>query len=460
MSKAPEDKTTVAAIAVSEETRNRIAALFSQENSRYELGDESVADVSIVDLDGYLLDMVRRDHEARYPGRPLVVLSDKLIDGEDQTVVHKPQQADELVKALDALVTVAPADQPEAASLDQSADTAELEQPLDLELLTESQDDPTIIQLYKSPLTPSPDKDVEVRAAEPPPSPEEPVVPPPKPVGAEQENKMDLLQYLFSGGEQQRANEDQEVGAESESVPPQKVASTVEKRPRSTKVPDHLLVGRRENVDLNDERQLGRIFFSPSDHLLGCIMRVVEYADMSGSAVRVEGLPKPVVYYPANRLVLSGWTDRELFTFAQTNLDKEKVIIKVLTSEEPRSAAAVARLKPVEPFIWKLALWTSMGRLPVGTSLDKVVVQKHWPNLTRLPRPPYAGALSVLWEKGNFSILDVLEVLSIPQRYVFGYYSGVYALGLVSLLDTPKKKTTDLSESPSHSSLVQHSQAS
>ena len=54
----------------------------------------------------------------------------------------------------------------------------------------------------------------------------------------------------------------------------------------------------------------------------------------------------------------------------------------------------------------------------------------HWPNFTRLIVTPYALKISALWIAQPHSLLTTAQVLNIPQRYVFAFYSAAHALKL------------------------------
>ena len=86
--------------------------------------------------------------------------------------------------------------------------------------------------------------------------------------------------------------------------------------------------------------------------------------------------------------------------------------------------------QPMETLLWKIALWTAHGRLPAGTPLNKRVVLIQWPNLSRLPMPPYALQIAALWQQQPCSLLETAKHFAIPQRYVFAFYSATHALHL------------------------------
>ncbi len=84
----------------------------------------------------------------------------------------------------------------------------------------------------------------------------------------------------------------------------------------------------------------------------------------------------------------------------------------------------------MEGFIWLITLWTSRGRIPMGTDLTKPVYLQYWPNLTRLASIPHAVRIAAFLYNQPSSLLMVSQTLAIEQRYVFAFYSASKAIGL------------------------------
>jgi hypothetical protein len=84
----------------------------------------------------------------------------------------------------------------------------------------------------------------------------------------------------------------------------------------------------------------------------------------------------------------------------------------------------------LDPFIWKLSLWASRGRLPLGTPVNVPVTLHRCPNFTRLLLAPGAMSIAALWAHEPHTLIHTAEVLNLPQRSVFSFYSAASALGL------------------------------
>ena len=85
--------------------------------------------------------------------------------------------------------------------------------------------------------------------------------------------------------------------------------------------------------------------------------------------------------------------------------------------------------------LWKLALWSSRGRVSKGTSLSAPVRLRAWPNLPRLMTVPHSLRIAALWVKQPTSLMDTAPKLGIPYRYVFAFYCACNTFDLVEQLD-------------------------
>ena len=104
--------------------------------------------------------------------------------------------------------------------------------------------------------------------------------------------------------------------------------------------------------------------------------------------------------------------------------ERESSLIQARIEQEGRGIS-------YEAFLWKVALYTSQGRLPNGTSVRKATQLKQWPNLTRLY--PVAGSMRIaaLMIEQPHSLPVIAKVLNMPLSRVFSFYSAVCAIGIV-----------------------------
>jgi hypothetical protein len=193
----------------------------------------------------------------------------------------------------------------------------------------------------------------------------------------------------------------------------------------------HYYIGSMPDVDLNVPEQRSKVFYDTSHFLQGFLQTAIKLGVDKGAVVF---LSSPafgrIEVYPFARKVLTSATGATLYAVSRIPLRPGDVTIE-LAPDAPQFPVADERVEALDAFLWKLALWASRGRLPVGTDLGSPVVLKHWPNLPRLLNPPQATRIAGLWSRRATSLPTTADVLRIPQRNVFAFYSACVALDLI-----------------------------
>jgi hypothetical protein len=87
----------------------------------------------------------------------------------------------------------------------------------------------------------------------------------------------------------------------------------------------------------------------------------------------------------------------------------------------------------IDALLWKVALWSSRGRLPMGTDAELAVGLQQWPNLTRLLAIPEFLRIAALWIKNPLPLADTTQTLNIEHRYVYTFFSACQALDLIKV---------------------------
>jgi hypothetical protein len=123
--------------------------------------------------------------------------------------------------------------------------------------------------------------------------------------------------------------------------------------------------------------------------------------------------------------------ERQFRPYCTLPNDTQKISLRVLSNPASAIDHSSTYQCSVTAFIWQLALWSARGRLPEGTDINQPVHLRRWPNFTRIAVTPHALAITALWAKGPRSLIDTAQMLNIPQRYVFAFYSAAHALQLV-----------------------------
>lgn len=179
--------------------------------------------------------------------------------------------------------------------------------------------------------------------------------------------------------------------------------------------------------------------YNPADYLQGWLTKAYRQAKLTGIAIGLETGWEPILVYPKLNKIWTSGDDKKLYAFCQVplktfaRLNGKPVDTPVTIRPEP--AAAIAELpKPLQAmdaFLWKVAWWSSGGRLPFGLAPDQPLRLKHWPNLTRYLCPTYAVRLCALLFNRPVTPLEAAELLAIKPAEVFACLSAASALGLI-----------------------------
>lgn len=192
-------------------------------------------------------------------------------------------------------------------------------------------------------------------------------------------------------------------------------------------------VGSMPDVDLSLAAERAKIYYDPDDFLQGHVVRAVAMGREHGTVVRVIGKSFPdIVIYPfANRVTCSA-IGNVLFAAAKIPVHVNDIRVDLMRGV-PHVPVEGAVSESIDAFLWRLTLWASRGRLPVGTALDCTVALRRWPNLTRLPDPPSSPRILGLWARRPCRLSETPAMLGLPQRYVFALYSACAMLDLIEI---------------------------
>jgi hypothetical protein len=208
------------------------------------------------------------------------------------------------------------------------------------------------------------------------------------------------------------------------------------------------IIGTAPDIDPHNPTQLQNAQYNPDEFLQSHLQRACQTADSLNDCLQIYTARGSIYVMPGNQAVLLNISDKHLRTLSVIPIDGSSISSRVIDSgslNKLESENDISRVKR-EPLIWKSALWASRGRVPVGTDLHTPVFMSHWPNLTRLLLFPHAIRIAALWINQPYSLIETANILSIPQRNVFGFYSAAKALGLAS---TSQRSVDTLVEAPS-----------
>lgn len=204
---------------------------------------------------------------------------------------------------------------------------------------------------------------------------------------------------------------------------------------------NHNTFGIHPDFDPQSSRIPAHVFYDPQLTLQGLLHDTLQAAKVDGKARTIEGVLATILLIPGVpywvKTQLSPQRVRAISAVQLANMLDTKV--RILNEHE--SQPSLPKI-PFENFFWLVALSTARGRVPLGTNLHTPVSLKQWPNFTRLETIPHAMRISALWLQQPMGLLETATQLSIPQRYVFAFYSAAHAIGIASITPATTPKGT------------------
>jgi len=200
---------------------------------------------------------------------------------------------------------------------------------------------------------------------------------------------------------------------------------------------------------LVEDKSSESIFYKPDKYLLGYLLKLLNKKHPANCALKLDFAYKyRIIVYPDRKMVLSNLTDSHfrniaIMPFINNQMCK-LTIVKDANLEEQLSSSKKDFLKmTLDGLLWTLALRTSRGRVPKGTSVNKPLFLHYWPNLTRLCKTPHAMRIASLWIDNPCSLNELATSLGIAYEDVYSFYSAVHVLGLAG---EAKRKSDNIFE--------------
>lgn len=384
MSELPVEPLHATALGLDDRARHALRLFFQGPyDNRCVLTKEESADVSIIDLDGLGGKDLWAKHRQRYPDRPVILLSLADVDVEDALFVRKPIHRDQLIPALDRARELVKKRAEKASSVSRS------ERP------DQGVAKPSVSNAQTDRQAPAPIVKLAVDNS-----------------GARRSQSTKVHSAPLRSTSRAAAR----LSEELDFTRPRGVARN--RRPRTA-------------------GSLSDIYYRPQNHLQGHFQSAVELALEKNAPVCVEGVWRPITIFPDIRQVFVEESDKHLRPLCilpqrrKWPQWRKDVTVTVLDDAQSDLARQSASLQPIDAFTWKLALWTSRGRVPEGTSLESPVSLERWPNLTRYLMTPHALRMAALWVEQPRSLSRTIATLEISQEHVFAFYSATHAIGLV-----------------------------
>lgn len=170
------------------------------------------------------------------------------------------------------------------------------------------------------------------------------------------------------------------------------------------------------------------LFLRINNYFLGTLQATVKSVQKNSHTVTLQIDDYEIVLFADGRTAALKERNGQLYEICTNPVERRS--IKVSMNEENPVAGNSLQLCSTQALLWRIALWTYQGRLPVGTELSKRVYLSQWPNFTRLLQLPNALRIAALWTEQPMPLLYTADALGIPQRNVFAFYSAAYTCGL------------------------------
>lgn len=191
---------------------------------------------------------------------------------------------------------------------------------------------------------------------------------------------------------------------------------------------DHAYVGSAPDIDPSMPTQLEKAYYDPERYLQGIVMRARDMARAQHCSVQIRGAWPALTLSADAMLVQVLETDNRLRPYSvQPDVAVGASLDYI---DAPPLQAGQPGVVSLDAFLWKLALCAARGRLPRNTPLDVPILLRNWPNFTRLTVTPGALNIAALWAARPHSPLHTAQLLGLPQRHVFAFYSAAHALDL------------------------------
>ncbi len=193
-------------------------------------------------------------------------------------------------------------------------------------------------------------------------------------------------------------------------------------------------LGTLAEIDFSNPEQLLKANYEPKKYFLGFVQSAYKVALHQAKAVQLNSMWKPLLIFPNQRQIWLDADDKQLRSFAgmeQNKISGNTISLVAIDAEACRANRAQEKFQDMDAFMWKLSIWASKGRFPLGFDPQRPVTLKQWPNFTRLMITPDALRIAALMTQGPRTALEIAKELNVRPQYVFVLISACYNMGLL-----------------------------
>jgi len=381
----------IAALGMEQRTYSTLQLFFHEHcKDSYVLVEENSADISIIDMDGFQAHRMLEEHKKHYPDQPSILISLSHDKAYDAVYIRKPI----ILKALSsALLKVSSA------------------------LLKERLQQP----VTKAPVLKTPAVEI---------APQRPMMAntpkaaaplllknvahdPHKTVKPVKSGSKHFNQYRYSAN---FLTEDTDL--------------------------EHINTRLAENFNPDNPIQTAKFQYQPEQTLQGYFQQAYFTALQKQQNVLLRGVWRPITILYKSKQLRVEKNFRHLYALSGMLFDKSDVSITVLDNSLDCEPGLHETVLPAEPFLWKLAMRTSRGRVPTNTNFTAPIKLIRWPNFTRTIITPHALRIAALWARQPTSLMDTASYLAVPLQHVFMFYTAAVSLNFVAPVMTEKSHST------------------
>lgn len=201
-------------------------------------------------------------------------------------------------------------------------------------------------------------------------------------------------------------------------------------------------VGVVPDIDIHDPLQVAKAHYDKRKYWQAYVESAVKLARTRQRILQLNCGWQPMIIFPRSNESWVDADDRQTRAFCVVPINSildldlvgtdacQRSIIAPVSPDRINADRDPRRFQSIDAFVWKIALWTSNGRVPDGIALDQPVYLERWPNLTRFVIVPHALRIAALLIERPMALLDVAKTLEIRQQYVFSFFSAAMALGI------------------------------
>lgn len=188
--------------------------------------------------------------------------------------------------------------------------------------------------------------------------------------------------------------------------------------------------GNLPDFDLRDQAQRRHLFFNPEGQLLAMAIQARERGQREQHPQMIVGLPnQQLQYQPVTDSFASTLDYDVLLPMAQVRFRFGELQLQSLSTDEEAEETSAMSLFNAEQLLWKLACYSSKGRLQDGLSLEnRYQLDAELPSnvIIDLPR---TSAIIRQWQAEPMNAVELMERLHVEQRFVFPFMTAAHCLG-------------------------------